>query len=228
MLVKNENRGRRNNMSPNPVVRSTLAWAPALLLALAAPEAAAQAQPEASAPVARPGDTSAAAARESVGSFLDAPPELLARLSDREVFRLLQDRLDLERRRNEPEWVSGAVPLAFFAAVFFVVWIVLQHRARQEAKRHETMRAMIDKGMEIPRELIAPVRKNGTESPAMRDLRRGLLLISGGIGVSALFAVIGIWEEEALRGTGIGLVPLFLGIGYLIVGRLGRKAELRE
>jgi len=215
-------------MSQNPVVRPALAWVPALLLALAAPEAAAQAQPPAAPPLAGEADSSAAAARESVGSFLGASPEMIERLSDRQVFRLLQNRLDVERQRNTPEWVAGVVPVAFFAAVFLVVWIVLQHRGRQDAKRHETMRAMIDKGMEIPRELIAPVRRNGTESPAMRDLRRGLLLISGGIGLSAFFAVIGIWEEEALRGTGLGLVPLFLGIGYLIVGRLGRKAEPRE
>jgi hypothetical protein len=87
---------------------------------------------------------------------------------------------------------------------------------------------MIDKGLEIPSELLAPPRNRDHESPALRDLRRGLLLVCGGLGLSACFGMIGIWNPEAARGTAIGLVPLFIGLGYVIVARLARKDERRE
>jgi len=215
-------------MSQASLVRFPHAWWPALLLALAAPVAAAQDRPAAPAPVAAASGPSAEEARESVGSFLGAPPELVQRLTNEQVFELLERKLDVERRQTEPPWIAGVVPVAFFAFVLLVVWFSLQHRGRQEAKRHETIRAMIDKGLEIPGALLAPQRARPAESPVLRDLRRGLLLICGGLGLSACFGVVGIWNAEAARGTALGLVPLFIGLGYVIVARLARKDERRE
>ncbi|MBN1771426.1 MAG: hypothetical protein JXB32_09205 [Deltaproteobacteria bacterium] len=210
-------------------VRSSSAWLPALLLALAAPAAAAQGVPPAAPERATaPAGAPEAAARKSVGAFLGAPPELVERLTSEQVHDLLERQLEAERHRNDPPWIAGVVPVAFFAAVFFGLWVGLQHRARQEAKRHETMRAMIEKGLEVPRELLAPPRARGPESPVLRDLRRGLLLVCGGLGLSACCGMIGIWNEQALRAAGLGLVPLFLGFGYLVVWKLGRKADRQE
>ena len=215
-------------MSQASLVRFPHAWWPALLLALAAPVAAAQDRPALPAPVAAADGPSAEAARQSVGSFLGAPPELVQRLTNEQVFELLGRQLDVERRQTEPPWIAGVVPVAFFAFVLLVVWFSLQHRGRQDAKRHETIRAMIDKGLELPRELLAPPRARPAESPALRDLRRGLLLICGGLGLAACCGTIGIWNPHALRAVGLGLVPLFIGLGYLIVWKLGKQDERRE
>ena len=168
------------------------------------------------------------ARRNANGRRITYAPELVQRLTNEQVFELLERKLDVDRRRSDPPWIAGVVPVAFFAFVLLVVWFALQHRGRQEAKRHETIRAMIDKGLEIPRELLAPPRAREPESPVLRDLRRGLLLICTGLGLSACFGMIGIWNQEALRGTAIGLVPLFIGLGYVAVSKLARKDERRE
>jgi hypothetical protein len=68
---------------------------------------------------------------------------------------------------------------------------------------------------------VAPVRKNA-------DLRAGILLITGGIGFCLFMGLIALFEPNALQGAGVGLVPLFIGIGYLIVWKLNKKNGQQE
>jgi hypothetical protein len=162
-------------------------------------------------------------------TFLGAPKEWLDKLDRNQVFRLLQDKVDAERGGGPPPgWAAGLIPVTFFAAVVVFVWLLLRHRTERELRRQETVRAMIDKGLEVPKELLAPAPRRPDEPPGFRDLRRAVLLICGGLGFSLFLGVLGIWETEALRAVGIGLIPFFLGVGYFIVWKLGRKGEQRE
>ena len=188
-----------------------------------------QEQPPAEVPVAAASGASPSSATGAPGTFLGAPKEWLDKVSPEQAYRLMQEKLDAERGGGAPPgWATGLIPVAFFGAVVVLVWLVLRHRGQQETKRQETARAMIDKGLEIPKELLAPSPRRPDEPPGFRDLRRAILLICGGLGFSLFLGVVGIWETEALRGTGIGLIPFFLGLGYFIVWKLGRKGEKRE
>jgi hypothetical protein len=73
---------------------------------------------------------------------------------------------------------------------------------------------MVDNGVEVPAGLFAAPQRTRDV-----DLRRGILLIAVGIGL-ALF--VGIVSRRADVATS-GALPLLVGIGYLVVWRMGRR-----
>jgi len=99
-----------------------------------------------------------------------------------------------------------------FAMAVMIVWIVAFVRNRRSQALHQTLRLMVEKGVPIPPELLVPPKQ------APNDFRRGVLLIGFGMGLVITLAALshkGVWS--------IGLVPLLLGVGYLVVARLGTK-----
>lgn len=158
------------------------------------------------APVTVPG---AAAANPPSNDFA-MPPELVQKLSPEQILAVLRER-ETTRRPH----VLGT--LAFFGTLACAVLLSQIYATRRERLRQETLRAMIDKGMDVPRDLIAKRR-----SPVC-DLRRGLVLIGAGVGLSVLFALV---HLEGERGSGlwsVGLIPILMGVGFLAVWRIDSK-----
>ncbi len=108
------------------------------------------------------------------------------------------------------------IPLAFFLTILVAVIAPLILRYRKHAQTQETLRLMIEKGAEIPPELLTPpVSQYG-------DLRRGLILVGAGL---ALSIAIGLMQGFEGGSWALGLIPLFIGAGYLIVWRYSQQAE---
>ncbi len=102
--------------------------------------------------------------------------------------------------------------IVVFGCPVLIVGLMVFGRYRRARILHDTLRLMVEKGAAIPPELLVP------QKPPVNDFRRGVLLIGLGVGLMGLLATHwgrGIW--------GLGLVPLMLGIGYLVVARLGSK-----
>lgn len=172
-------------------------------------------------------------------------PEVVEKLSQEQLYNLLQEwkqdmrRAEMRRERGMRRHddmkdvpdnilalaVSIVVPVVLFFSILGIVIAVIIYKARKDRQLQITLRAMVEKGVMIPPELIAPPAKK------RNDRRKGILLLAAGLGVSIALAFIGIWDEEALRGAGIGLVLVCVGVGYLIVARMGggnsRKGEER-
>jgi hypothetical protein len=116
-----------------------------------------------------------------------------------------------------PAWAASPavqviVPIAFFACVAVVVALLVIGHHRLTVQRHETMRAMVEKGMEIPPGLLGA----GSRPPSPRtDLRRGILLICAGLGIG-LFLLFEEGRSEAM----LGFIPAIVGVGYLIVAKI--------
>lgn len=106
------------------------------------------------------------------------------------------------------------VPVAFFLTVIGIVAAGYYSRYRQKVLLHQTVRAMVEKGMEIPPALLDP--QGRTKAPRS-DLRRGIVLIGVGIGLSVFLALV------HTSAWGLGLIPLCIGIGYVIVWKLETK-----
>jgi hypothetical protein len=88
-----------------------------------------------------------------------------------------------------------SVPIVIVALAFYF-------RHRKNKMLHETIRAMVEKGVPIPPEMFKsadPVYKR-----PRNDLRTGLILI--GIGSGLVF----------LHTSGAGFIVLFLGVAFLI------------
>jgi hypothetical protein len=136
-------------------------------------------------------------------------------LTDAAVSKLSGDQIHdllLHRYKNEPPAVASIAVVGTFATMTLVVFGVLFAIYRIYRQRSETLRLMVEKGIAIPPELIAP------RSRPANDLRRGLVSVGLGVGLSICLAVMG--EHGSWT---IGLVPLLVGVGYIVSWRLTRE-----
>lgn len=140
---------------------------------------------------------------------------------ERQARAVVQERLhqlELQQDRREPPAVAIVVPLGFFFSVALVLALILYFRIRMERIRQQTIQLALDKGVELPRELIAPASRPS-------DLRRGLVLVSGGLGLAAVLAAVA--PEEGVWAA--GLFPVMIGVGYLVYwGIEGRRLRVED
>jgi hypothetical protein len=140
----------------------------------------------------------------------DLPPDVRARLSSEQLFQLLKARSNRDAAGSAKTIV---VPSVFFLTTFLIVAAALYAGYRKDRQRHETLRLAIERGANIPPELITPPRKRGS------DLKRGILLMSTGIALAILLSATaterGVWT--------VALIPTLLGLGYLVVYKLEGK-----
>ncbi len=85
--------------------------------------------------------------------------------------------------------------------------LIVWYKARRARMMHDTAIALAEKGQPVPPELFM-----AREEPAS-DLRRGLVLIGLGLGLAIFLA-------QMDKPWSFGLIPLFMGVGYLIVWKM--------
>jgi hypothetical protein len=94
--------------------------------------------------------------------------------------------------------------------IIIVCFLAFRHRERKQQRNHETIRLMIEKGVQIP-----PNLSFGEAPETGSPLKRGLKFIGIGAGLIVFFIVLGSTEL-----AGIGAIPLFIGLAYLLSWRL--------
>src|SRR5262249_25391936 len=116
------------------------------------------------------------------------------------------------RQSGPEELIPIVIPVSFFLFMFFGVYAGFYYNSRKDRERHETLRAMIQRGGAIPPELLVPPAKKQSH------WRRGLTLVAGGLGTAIFVAATpagnGIWT--------VGFIPMLIGAGYLISWKLLR------
>ena len=103
----------------------------------------------------------------------------------------------------------------FIAPMLFAIgalWLGFRSRDKEQNQKHETIRLMVEKGVEIPAHL------SFMESKPASALRRGLILSFLGIGIMCFFLIV-----NAMEAVGIGAIPLFIGLAYLLIWHLEKK-----
>jgi hypothetical protein len=78
---------------------------------------------------------------------------------------------------------------------------------------HETLRAMIEKGVPIPPELIVPPQRLRLKT--FNDMRSGLILLGWGLGMVILFGRV-------------GFIMLFMGVAFLITWLIEKKQTPKD
>ncbi len=106
-------------------------------------------------------------------------------------------------------FIARAPDLAVLALIAAVAFAFMRSRQIGEARRLEVAARMIEKGIEPPANLI------GQDDHA--DLRRGVVLTSLGLGL-----VLAAWMTGKAEASPLGLIPGFIGLGYLVSHRLTR------
>jgi hypothetical protein len=109
------------------------------------------------------------------------------------------------------------VPIASFGATIAIVAVVLFFRHRSQQTRQEIYRTFLEKGEPIPPQLL------GARASRNTDLRRGMVLLAGGIGVSLALLLA---HEGGL--AGYGLIPAFIGIGFLVVWKVEARSGAEQ
>lgn len=142
---------------------------------------------------------------ESVEARARVEDEQLARLSPDQLFEVMLAREKAKIDQPEPPLVAMVAPLGFFLCVIGVVYLVNWFRTKNELIRHETIRQAMERGVELPVELMAPKGKTPRS-----DLRRGLVLVCGGLG---LMVFLGASTDEGA--WAVGAFPLMIGMGYI-------------
>jgi hypothetical protein len=107
------------------------------------------------------------------------------------------------------------VPTVTFCTLTVMVAIVLYFRYRSQRLRQELYTSFLERGAPIPAELLASKPRTGSV-----DLRRGMVLLLGGIGLSLSLLLAHLPE-----GSGFGLIPALIGVGYLVVWKMESRAN---
>jgi hypothetical protein len=111
------------------------------------------------------------------------------------------------------------VPIMGIAGVFgggtVVVGLLLYFRYRRNKMLHETLRAMIEKGVNIPPELLSMPPESFGPRPRS-DFRTGLILV--GVGVALFFLL----PTDTAR---FGLIPVLIGVAFLISWKVEQKKK---
>ncbi len=134
---------------------------------------------------------------------------------------------DIETKRIETERKMAADRLdarehlfaifSSFALPVFIVAIVFYFQHRRNKLAHETIRAMIEKGMPITPELVAELRSKRLFGTGQNLTRGGSLfpgLVLAGIGTALLISGSG-------QSKG-GWIVLFIGVAFLVVWAVER------
>jgi hypothetical protein len=110
-------------------------------------------------------------------------------------------------------------PVIFACGMFFA-----KYRGYQQL--HQKFRLMIENGTPIPAELLSastpkpPKPHSVPKPPGQSDFRRAILLIVFGAGAAILLGV------ATPRAWSLGLIPVFIGAGYLILWKLDQRKEV--
>ena len=138
-----------------------------------------------------------------------------------------EDRVDI----NVPNWGGALGPLlpivsvlTVFGSPVAILGLFFYFRHRRNRMFHETLRAMVEKGVPIPPELLSggATLANGSNlgRRGIHDLRNGLVLIGLGAGVMLLGVNAGFSK--------LGLIPIFIGLAMIAAWLIGNKIRNKQ
>lgn len=165
--------------------------------------------------------------RDSVKTDLNLSAEVVKKLDSKEIVEIIKYREKLARETelanakmhlrdpnvNMIEESTATIWSILFVLFILSLFVIPYYFSLKRAKgRQQIILTLIEKDRDIPKELLAKPTK-----PGRSDVHKGTLLIAFGLGLCIVaFTFLRVhyyfWT--------IGLIPLFLGIGYVISSRL--------
>jgi hypothetical protein len=111
------------------------------------------------------------------------------------------------------------IPIAGFAAIFGIVWVVQLYAARNRAAFQATVRAAIEKGMELSPDMIRAL--GGPRAAKHADIRSGLIWTAVAVAFLVSAWVLPSDPEEfdtVAVFSGLAAFPGFIGLALLGYG----------
>ncbi|MXW20997.1 MAG: hypothetical protein F4Z95_09370 [Gammaproteobacteria bacterium] len=109
----------------------------------------------------------------------------------------------------------AAVVLIFGPAIVIpVAWFYFKFKRDRDIQN--TLRTALEKGHEVPAELLEQISQPKAQPKKDQDLRRGVVLVAVGLGIGAFGYLVG--EDDAFGPlAGIGSIPLLIGLGLTLL-----------
>ena len=109
------------------------------------------------------------------------------------------------------------IPIVMFIVLGFVILGYYYWNHKNRLSIMDTVQKAIESGQELSQEML--MQLGAAANPKMRDLRRGIIFLSLGIG--GMLCSLFFNEPEVINGIRAGSVfPLMLGLGFLLVWKL--------
>jgi len=154
---------------------------------------------------------------------------LMQKLSSDQLMKLEQDKLELQRQKIDAE-NGNKLPMSPFSIfmicllpfLFVAVIIIINVRSKnaESKRRYDLYSKSLEMGQTVPEHFFDEPKK---ENPST-NLKKGILWLVVGLALLISFVVMG--QKDALI---VGIVPAFVGIGYLLVHFLEKpKTDTRE
>jgi len=141
---------------------------------------------------------------------------MMQKLSSDQIMQLERDRLELERQKVDAN-SGNKLPMSPFAIfmicllpfLFAAVNIIgsIRSKSAESKRRYDLYTKSLEMGQTVPEHFFDEQKKDPTT-----NLKRGILWFV--IGLALLISFIVMSQKEALI---VGIVPTFVGIGYLLV-----------
>lgn len=116
------------------------------------------------------------------------------------------------------------VPIVLFLVIGGTIAASEYFKYRKRRDLQVTIRAAIEKGQELPAEVLETISNPKTRPKKDHDLRRGIVLTAVGLGIGAFGLLVG--DEDAVGPLmGIGSIPLLIGLGLTLLWVLRSRHE---
>jgi hypothetical protein len=125
------------------------------------------------------------------------------------------------------------IMLIIFGSITAIVFGPSYLKSRERREIQTTVRHAIDKGQQLPPELIDAMTKDvASKLPSRtRDLRRGVIWLAVGIGVAAFSYLSNLgWndhdmEQAAAAMLGLAAIPATIGIAFIVLSFFNPNKE---
>jgi len=120
-----------------------------------------------------------------------------------------------------------------FSAITAIIFGPSYLKSREKREVQQTVRHAIDKGQELPPELIDALTKDvASKLPSRtRDLRRGVIWLAVGIGFAAFSYLSNLgWSDHDMREAtgamfGLSAIPVTIGLAFIVLSFFNPNKE---
>lgn len=125
------------------------------------------------------------------------------------------------------------IVLIIFSAITAIIFGPSYLKSREKRDIQATVRHAIDKGQQLPADLIDAMTKDvASKLPSRtRDLRRGVIWLAVGVGIAAFGALSDMgfndndWSEIGNGLFGVAAIPATIGIAFIILSFFNPNKE---
>ena len=131
------------------------------------------------------------------------------------------------------------IPIFAIFAVFGTITAIIVGptylKTREKRDMQVTLRAAIDKGQELPSDLVDALTKDVQKNlpSRTRDLRRGVMWLASGVGIAAFSLITGWglgWDDDFggradTSLLGISAIPITIGLAFMLLGLFNKNKD---